>query len=297
MIPSYQKFYKTVLNILSDGNCHKMKDIVDKSANIHDLTEEDKNTTYDKSKANVLYSRVHWVLTYLGKAGLIERKDAGVFNITDEGKKCLNKDIDNNFLRQYQSFIEFTTLSKKDVSTLSDQNQVSDQTPEDRINEAFKELNEQLISELIVRLKGIDSYEFEKLVNELLSRMGYGFPKTTSKTNDGGIDGIIVNDKLGFDAIFVQAKKWDENSVGSVEIDRFAGAMDKSEFSSTKGVFITTSTFSDSAKKAVNDNKNKQIILIDGRKLAEYMIEYNMGVSMQQEYIIKRIDNDFFEEI
>lgn len=127
--------------------------------------------------------------------------------------------------------------------------------------------------------------------------MGYGFPKTTSKTNDGGIDGIIVNDKLGFDAIFVQAKKWDENSVGSVEIDRFAGAMDKSEFSSTKGVFITTSTFSDSAKKAVNDNKNKQIILIDGRKLAEYMIEYNMGVSMQQEYIIKRIDNDFFEEI
>lgn len=105
MIPSYQKFYKTVLKILSDGNCHKMKDIVDKSANIHDLTEEDKNTTYDKSKANVLYSRVHWALTYLGKAGLIERKDAGVFNITDEGKECLNKDIDNNFLRQYQSFI------------------------------------------------------------------------------------------------------------------------------------------------------------------------------------------------
>ena len=294
MVPSFNTFFKHIRNILDDSKEHNMQDILQKCILACNLNDEDINQVYESSGVNVLYSRVHWALTYLKKAGLIDSKSKGVYSITDEGKKTKPDEINVKFLKQYDSFVEF----QKPKKAIKDDNEISsnaDATPEDRISEAYDEFKNLLVEELLVKIKSIDCYSFEKLVNNLLSRMGYGRAKNTSKSGDGGIDGIIEGDKLGFEKIYVQAKQW-ENAVTAPEIDKFSGAMDKFAMTSPKGVIITTSKFTEEAKKSVENNKNKQIRLIDGRKLAEYMIEYDMGVERQQEYIIKKIDNDYFEE-
>lgn len=298
MIPVYEEFYNTVLDCLKDNREHIVADINNYCVKKHNITDEDKKLVYGSSGVNIVYARVHWALTYLKMAKLIDNVKRGMYKITEEGIKA-SKDagINNKYLEKYDSFKDF----KNRIGKSKDANNVlledSQQSPEEKMDDAYNEFKEKLIAEIIDKLLHITPTAFEHLVNELLSKMGYGKAENTSQSGDGGIDGIIKGDKFGFDRIYVQAKRWAlDKKISSQDIDAFSGAMNKFA-SSTKGVYITTSSFSQPALKSISQNKNQQIIPIDGRKLAEYMIDYDMGVEKQQEYIIKKIDTDFFEDM
>lgn len=298
MIPNYESFYNSILNFLNDKNERKVNEIVDFCVQKHQVTNEERLKNYESSGVNIVYSRVHWALTYLKMAKLIENVKKGTYKITNDGIKAMHDDIDNKYLKKYPSFIEFTKRIKKNKQRINeDSNDNSTDSPEDRMDEAYQEKKEKLISELLDTLmNNITSMQFEHLVNRLLSKMNYGIAENTKTTGDGGIDGIIKADKFGFEKIYVQAKQW-KSKVSSPEIDKFSGAMDKFALSSPKGVFITTSEFTYDAEESVRQNKNKQIVLIDGRKLAELMIEYGMGVELKEEYKIYDINTDFFEDL
>ena len=302
MIPNYEKFYNSILKFLLDEKEHKVSEIIEYCAKEHDISQEERSKQYDSSKANIVYSRVHWALTYLKMAKLVDSPKKATFKITNEGKNASNDIVNNSYLKKYDSFLNFKNkVSNNDNSSDNPINDIvsSAATPEDRMESAYKEKKERIIEDLIdVLLNSINPIQFEHLVNKLLSKMNYGIAENTQATADGGIDGIIKADKFGFDKIYVQAKKWERNKkVGSIEIDKFSGAMDKFALSSPKGVFITTSEFTQEAIKSVESNKNKQIVLINGRKLAELMIDYEMGVELKEEYKIYEVNTDYFEDL
>ena len=200
---------------------------------------------------------------------------------------------------KYDSFKEFK-LHKEVISPEEDERKLEDNmTPFERISNAYDEIKNSLIDELLQKLKEVDPYKFEEIVLDLLIKMGYGGSKDeakemTQKTGDEGIDGIINEDKLGLDKIYIQAKRWKDSPVRRPIIQSFAGALDGQ--GANKGIFITTSNFTNEAKEYAEKLSNKKIILIDGLKLAEYMIDFNVGVAVQEVYEIKRIDSDYFEE-
>ncbi|WP_029689281.1 restriction endonuclease [Thermoanaerobacter sp. A7A] len=300
-IPTYEEIMLPLLKILSDGGIHKYKELEEKLKNVFNLTEEEVNSRRE-SGVKIFYNRIGWAATYLKKAGLIESPKRGEFKITEEGSRLLVegvKHLDYKYLMKYDSFKEFK-LHKEIIGPEGDKRKPEDNmTPFERISNAYDEIKGSLIDELLQKLKEVDPYKFEEIVLDLLIKMGYGGSKEeakemTQKTGDEGIDGIINEDKLGFDKIYIQAKRWKERFVGRPIIQTFAGALDGQ--GANKGIFITTSNFTNEAKEYVEKLPNKKIILIDGHKLAEYMIDFNVGVTVQEVYEIKRIDNDYFEE-
>lgn len=305
MLPIFDKFIHPVLQLLGDGKEHKLTDLKQQIIKHFNLSEEDIQIRTAKGTQTQLYNRVQWSTTYLKKAGLIDKPRSGISIITAEGLKVLASGVTvtMEFLRSYsKEFLEFnkgtgehTEPTPHKANTTAVATEI-DETPEDAIDRNFKLVNQNLVEELLEKVKSMDPQKFEELVVKLLVKMGYGGQiegcgTVTQYTRDGGIDGIIKEDKLGFDKIFIQAKRWDAN-VGSEEISKFVGSIDRQK--GTKGVFITTSSFTKDA--IAYDSYSKKIVLIDGKQLCEYMIEYNLGVSTKEIFEIKRIDTDFFSE-
>lgn len=304
MIPPFDQFIHPVLLSLKDGKPHDIAAIRSYVATYFQLSEEDMLERTFRGTTTKLYDRTQWSTTYLDKAGFITKPQRGISIITEAGIRALNSGdtISVDYLKEHSdSFVEFTNkVNTPKAGTAEPEDCTNEtsvvETPEDALNRNFGIVNQNLADDLLKMIKGINPKRFEELVVQLLGKMGYGdrieeSGIVTQYAKDGGIDGIIKEDKLGLDTIYVQAKRW-ENIVTVREVRGFVGALD--EFGGTKGVFITTSTFT---KDALHYSpKNKKIILIDGLQLCNYMIEYNLGVSVKRTYEIKKIDTDFFEE-
>lgn len=289
---------------VADKHEHNMAELIDKLAAHFKVSDEERKVLLPSGQTFLFGSRVGWARTYLKKAGLLDAPKRATVAITDRGLQALAEKpqtIDVKFLKRYSEFIAFHGAKKSDdlgsEKTL-EQRQENNQTPEELLENSYLEIRRTLAQEVLLRIKLCPPAFFERLVVDLLVRMGYGGSikdagEATTLTNDEGIDGIIKEDKLGLDVIYIQAKRWDRTSVGRPDIQSFVGALDGKRAS--KGIFITTSTFADNAVEYVK-TISKKVILIDGEQLAEYMLDYGLGVSTQRTFELKRIDNDYFDE-
>ncbi|MHC5534748.1 restriction endonuclease [Priestia megaterium] len=300
-VPDYQSIMYPLLELFRDGNEHTLQEAYIYLADYFDLTTEDKEEVLPSGKQLVYHNRIGWARTYLKKAGLIKSVKKATFVITDRGQELLKDsgvtELNQNYLMKYEEFKEFKNKKQNKNNTVLEEYDKSDLTPQEMLDHGYKEIQQQISDELLERVKGCTPEFFEKLVVELLVTMGYGGSiedagKAIGKSGDEGIDGIIKEDVLGLDMIYVQAKRW-ENVVGRPEIQKFAGSLEGQRAS--KGVFITTSEFTQGAKEYVNLIQ-KKIILINGNDLAAYMFKYNVGVSKIAEYILKKVDIDYFQE-
>lgn len=290
-----------LLQFLADGKPHSLKDCTQNIVNHFHLSADEINEKLPSGGQKVIYNRTGWAKFYLEQAGLLQTVKKGFYQITDEGKKILESNIvsiDNKYLRTIPAFAEFEASYKSEnnkngVSSLQTIQNVSVQTPEEIMADAYKQWLSQLADDVLKRVLEQSPQFFEKLVKDLLVKMGYGEGVNTQFTNDEGIDAIINEDTLGLDVIHVQAKRWKPgNNVGRPALQSFVGAMSGKKVQ--KGVFITTSSFS---KEALDYEPSVKVAKIDGRQLALYMIKYNLGVAETDAvYSIKRIDNDYFEE-
>ncbi len=302
MIPNYETLMLPFLQLLSDEKEHTRKEVAEFLGRKLNLTEEEKKRFLPNTKVPVFRHRVGWTRSYLKKAGLIEYIKSGVYKITETGKKVLAEHpekITIQYLKQFPAFVEFLKPKRKDEidERLINDINVQSATPEEIIAEAYQNIKRSLEWEILEKLKSVHPSFFERIIVELLVKMGYGGSieeagKATRYTNDEGIDGVIKEDKLGLDIIYIQAKRWG-NVVGRPELQKFVGAL--AGQGAKKGIFITTSSFTKEAEQYTPKNETK-IVLIDGEKLAQYMIDYNLGVSVLNTYEIKKIDTDYFEE-
>ena len=299
-IPNYQTLMLPVLSCLADGEVHKIRDIYPLMASEFNLTEEEAHQLLPSGKTTTIKNRVAWARTYLRKACLLTAPSRGLVQITDRGKQILSQRpecIDNTFLMQFEEFREFRNAGNlpQDSSPI---NEISEITPEERLEQAHKELNAEIASELLDAIKLTTPQFFEQLVVDLMQSMGYGgwsaySGSATQYGADGGIDGVINDDPLGLETIYLQAKRYKEATIGRPDIQSFAGALDMKR--AKKGVFITASQFSREAIEYVG-MIDKKIVLIDGSQLADLMIKYNLGVTLKETYYIKALDTDYFSE-
>jgi len=288
-----------LLKFAEDENEHSIKEAYESLANRFELTPDDKNELLPSGTQNVYKNRIGWARTYLKKAGLLDSPKRGYLKITNRGKELLNKNlsrIDNQLLKQFDEFNEFQQRSK-DIKEENEIDEEYERTPEERLESAIDELNQNLSTELLDSLSSASPNFFENVVVELLVKMGYGGSRkeagqVVGRSGDGGIDGIIKEDKLGLDIIYIQAKKW-ENVVSRPEIQKFVGALQGRR--AKKGIFITTSRFSKEATEYVEMIDNK-VILIDGAELTKLMIENEVGVTRISTHYVRRLDSDYFLE-
>lgn len=302
-IPDYQTLMLPVLKLASDGKEHKFSHAVDDLAKDFELTTEERNELLPSGTQAVFNNRVGWARSYLKQAGLLAAPRRGYFSITEKGADLLKnnpKHIDASVLEQYPEFIEFKNRKKEKSDNESDLastfESASTLTPEDALASAYNKLRLALESEILGAVKEASPSFFERVVIDLLVKMGYGgnrqdAGRALGKSGDGGIDGIINEDRLGLDVIYIQAKRWD-GVVGRPEIQKFAGALQGQR--ARKGVFITTSSFTKEAREYVSVIESK-IILIDGENLAKLMAEHNVGVSTIGLYEVKKLDSDYFD--
>lgn len=302
MIPDYQTLMLPLLKLVSDGKEHKFNDLVQTLSKQFNLSEEEKNELLPSGQTFIFGNRVGWARTYLKKAGILDAPKRGTVVITDRGKSVIKdnlNEINVKYLKKFPEFIEFQTTKKEEQtdSIIHVVEESKQQTPEELLELGYQTIRKSIEQEILSKLKSVSPAFFEKIVVELLVKMGYGGSiqdagKAVGKSGDEGIDGVIKEDKLGLDVIYIQAKRW-EGVVGRPELHKFVGAL--AGQGAKKGIFITTSYFSREASDYVPRNETK-IVLIDGPKLAQYMIDYNLGVSVQNTYEIKKIDSDYFEE-
>lgn len=292
-IPKFNELFNDILDLLSDKQEYRTRDVKEILSKKLDLTEEERQQLIPSGTEPIIKNRIGWSLTSLKKAGYVESKKWGSVNITELGLKehKNNPNITIEDLMKIPSYQEYLNGSSKEII------EEGESTPEEEIEAAFVQINKKLAGELLENILNNDPIFFERLVLDLLLKMGYGdfrenAGETTSATNDGGIDGIISQDRLGLDKIAIQAKRYSENVIGRPVLQNFAGAL--LGMGLTKGVFITTSTFTKGAIEYANNQANLTIILIDGDKLADLMIEYNVGTFTSHTYEIKRIDSDYF---
>jgi restriction system protein len=299
-IPDYQTVMLPLLKFLADGGEHSLREAIDALADEFSLTEAERTEMLASGQQAIFNNRVGWARTYLKKAGLLESTRRSFFRITGRGKKVLAgapSRINVNFLEQFEEFVQFRNIRREKSHSEEAVADATDQTPEESLESAYQKLREGLASEILQITKSCSPAFFEQLAVDLLVKMGYGGSRREAgqalgKSGDGGIDGIIKEDKLGLDIIYIQAKRWD-GSVGRPEVQKFAGALQGQR--AKIGIFITTSAFTKDATDyaAFIDSK---IILIDGARLAEFMIDHGVGVATQATYEIKRIDSDYFTE-
>ena len=298
-IPDFQSFMLPLLKFTADRKEHSITETVDALAIQFNISEEEKRALLPSGAQEIVRNRVSWAITYFKKAGLLESQKRGCFNITNRGIEVLKQNperINIRFLNQYEEFKKFHD-SKKEIDNSAEIIDDQKKTPEELFENAYEGLRAELAVEIQVQLMKCPPSYFEKIVIEILVKMGYGGSlkdagKAVGKTGDEGIDGIIKEDKLGLDIIYIQAKRW-TNTVSRPEIQKFAGALQGQR--AKKGIFITTSNFSKEALDFVSKIESK-IILIDGEELAEYMIDLNVGTTTSQVYEIKKIDLDYFIE-
>lgn len=298
-IPTYDELMSPVLKLLSDGVERSGDDISNTIANQLNLTEEEKNRIYANNPKKVFKDRIAWARTYLKKAGLIESPQRATSKITAEGMKVAKSKLDKlnlKFLEQYESFREFRHIDNSNEVEGKSKKIETVQTPDEMLDFVQNSYKENLQSELLLKLKSVDPVRFEEIVLNLMEKMNYGVGSMTKLSHDGGIDGIIDEDELGLEKIYLQAKKYSDNKVNEKEMQNFAGALSCSPV--RKGVFITTSYFDEKAKKKADDASKKGLIirLINGDELTKLMIKHNIGVQIKTKIEIKKLDEDFFAE-
>ncbi len=300
-VPDFQSFFKPLLEIATDGKEHSLKEAREKIAEYFNLTDEDRAELLPSGNQTKFDNRVAWAKSYFVQAKVLESPRRAYFKITDRGKKLLaqgHERIDVKVLNQYPEFVEFHTPSKQNKSVLTPSTEEGiSETPEEVLQKAYQSIRSDLAGEILERIKSNSPAFFENLVIDLMVAMGYGGSRvdagqSVGQSGDEGIDGIIKEDRLGLDVIYLQAKRW-EGTVGRPEIQKFVGALHGKR--AKKGVFITTGKFSEEAHEYVKSIDPK-VILIDGRALANYMIDFNLGTSTGVTYEIKRIDSDYFAE-
>lgn len=298
-IPKYDALYLPLLNALSDQKIHTNQEIGTAIAQALGIPEELQKTVRLSSGQSRFSNRVNWACVYLKKAGLVESVRRGHHRLTAEGLSVWRNPppvLDNEFLRRYPSFQAFYNPAPSPTvpSSVTSEN---NETPNDLIEQSIAALNQELSENLLAEIMAKDFSFFEHLVVKLLLKMGYGGSSSdagvvTKRSNDGGIDGIIREDKLGFDQIYIQAKRWDpRTTISRPEIQKFSGAL--RDEGASKGLFITTASFSEGARISA---EKQHIVLVDGSRLTNLMIEYHIGVSPVATYEINTIDSDFFNE-
>ena len=307
MIPDFQTIMLPLLKHVSDGEEYKLDTIVDLMAKHFKITDEQRKELLPSGQTFVFGSRVGWARTYMKKAGLIDTPKRGCIKITDSGLNVLKQNpsgINIAYLKQFPKFIDWQNIKKEDnqnnlgLETIQPEI-INTQTPEELLESSYQSLRKDLAQDILEKILNLSPAFFERLVVELLVKMGYGGSiqdagKAIGKSGDEGIDGTIKEDRLGLDVIYIQAKRWQPgNVVGRPEIHKFIGALVGQ--GAKKGIFITTSSFTKDAIGFIPRNETK-IVLIDGIQLSQLMIDYNVGVTLQHLYEIKRIDNDYFEE-
>jgi len=300
-IPDYQTLMLPLMEIATDGAEHRMSEAVDRLADRFRLTTDERETLLPSGHQTMIANRVGWSKTYLAKAGLLDGSKRGFFRITDRGRQVIEgrpTRIDAEFLKQFPEFEEFRTAAKAKPQTATSSPGLDvAQTPEELLEDSHQRLKERLSDDLLARLRQVSPPRFESVVLDLLLAMGYGGSrpdagKAVGRSGDGGIDGLINEDPLGLDVVYIQAKRW-EGVVGRPVVQAFVGSLEGHR--ARKGVLITTSSFTGEATSYVG-MIDKKVILIDGSRLAQLMIEHGVGVTVQQTYAIKRLDLDYFDD-
>ena len=300
-VPDFQAFFLPCLEILSDGQAHSLREMYDDLAERLNLSEDDRQQMLPSGQQKTYENRIGWSKTHLYKAGLIDRPKRGSYLITERGREILQKKLDRLTLKDLDVFPEHQVFLRgnRQSQPVSPEAPISEtaQTPEERLQVAYLTLKAEVEEEMLQLLKSSSPAFFERVVVDLLVAMGYGGSRKAAgqaigKTGDGGIDGMISEDPLGLDNIYIQAKRW-EGNVGRPMVQAFAGSLEGVR--ARKGVMITTSDFSREARDYVT-RIEKKIILINGELLAELMLDHNVGVSEKERFIVKRIDMDYFDE-
>lgn len=291
-----------LLRFAGDGREHQLKDAVSVMADEFSLSDEERNEFLPSGQQRVFTNRVGWARTYMKKAGLLSSARRGYFQITDRGRAVLKEkpnEINQKYLERFPEFIEFKSIrrDKSEENGSGTPELALGQTPNEALESAYERLRSELASEIIASIRGCDPTLFEKIVVELLVKMGYGGSRKDAgraigRSGDEGIDGIIKEDHLGLDSIYIQAKRW-EATIGRPEIQKFAGALQGQR--ARKGIFITTSDFTKDALDFVSRIDSK-IILIDGATLAKLMIDFGVGVNPVATYQVQKIDSDYFTD-
>ena len=299
-VPKFFEFFEAFLKVVDDGNLHAAKDVRNQIAREMALTESDLSEMLPSGKQRTFDNRVAWARTYLDKAGLIETPQRGKYRITDAGRAALKSGakIDLNYLEKSEEFRAFHDIATQ--GSFTEKVEEKDESPLEVLESAYKQVTATLASQLMDEVMKLTPFEFERLVVKLLLKMGYGSGidgagLVTQASNDGGIDGVIKEDQLGFSQIYIQAKQWAvDQTVGKPEIQKFVGALQGQQ--AQKGLFITTAKFSSGALQYANNLLGVKVVLVDGTALMKLMIKHGVGVSIEQVYEVKKIDSDFFAE-
>jgi restriction system protein len=302
-IPDFQTVMLPLLTFAGDSNEHSLREAIEQLSLHFKLTPDERQEMLPSGAQAIFDNRVGWAKTHLLKAGLLESPKRSIFKITQRGIDVLHQNpnlVNMNLLRQFPEYLEFLKPSSNQYEhDVANTQLIEGQaTPEEILEGSYQKIRRTLAQELLLKIKASPPAFFERLVVELLVKMGYGGSikdagRATRITGDEGIDGIIKEDKLGLDVIYIQAKRWESQAVGRPDIQSFVGALDGQR--ANKGIFITTSRFADTATEYVK-TITKKVILIDGDQLANYMIDYGLGVSSFATYELKKIDSDYFGE-
>lgn len=292
-----------LLTIAADGQDHSVRDAIERLADQFALSQEDRQQLVPSGQQTTLANRISWARTYLKQAGLLETPRRGWFRITQRGRDVLATNpatIDYDFLEQFPEFLEFRVrrrerleLSASSVESIGTETR----TPEEEIEDAYARIRQRLADELLQSIRGCSPRFFEHLVVDIVVKMGYGGTfddarQAVGGPGDEGIDGVIKEDRLGLDVVYLQAKRW-ERPVGRPDVQKFAGALQGHR--ARKGIFITTSSFTSEAKEFVS-HIDSNIVLIDGPALAQLMIDHDVGVTRVSVYELKRVDSDYFDQ-
>lgn len=301
-IPDYQTVMLPLLRLSSDGKQHRLRAAIEVLADHFNLTENERKELLPSGSQATFDNRVGWARTYMKKAGLLESPRRGYFQITAQGLQALEQNpemIDVKFLERYPEFLEFKTRSNTKSTTVETDTTIptDERTPREMMEDAYVTVRSELVGELLEQVMNSSPSFFERLVVDLLVRMGYGGTrkeagKAVGGSGDEGIDGIINEDRLGLEVVYIQAKRW-QNTVSRPEIQKFVGALHGQN--ARKGIFITTSDFSAGAIQYANGLSDK-VVLLDGDTLANLMIDHNVGVALEEAYEIKRVDSDYFND-
>lgn len=303
-VPNFQTFLRPILEVLSDGVTYSRRGLISATLKKFSFTDEELALRHEQGGSLVLAGRVGWALVYLKQAALVDSPARAMFRISEDGQKALRSgaEINRTYLSQFSSFRQFMDKCKHSpTSSPSPQTTGGEDNddPLEKINEACNALKTELKDEIISVLLKLKETEFERFCVDLLVKMGYGNPtlsRVTQATGDGGIDGIVTSDRLGFDKVYVQAKLYSPDSSISEGVMRdFIGAIDNQE-ANGRGVFITTSKFTKGAKEKAEGSKHHKIMLIDGEKLTDLMFEFGVGVSTTATYTVKDLDSSFFDQ-
>lgn len=307
VMPKWNELLLPAIKYYADGVPHRNRTAKAEIADSLNLADDLRRETYSKSHDNTIENRIGWALSALKTAELLSQHERGYFVITEKGKNLLKQNLDSldekYLLDNFPSYKQNVERNRQnyrnklngiDTSTM-ESGRIIDYTPEERIENSIDELNEQLTAELVEKIHEVDPYDFEKIVGDLLIKMGYSDLVVTQKSRDGGIDAEVSEDRLGLEKVFVQVKRFAEaNSVTAKQVRDFLGALSGSKIQ--KGIFVTTSSFDKKAVELV-EKSDKKVCLIAMDELAKLMIEYGIGVATTRNYSIKELDTDYFENI